>query len=427
MVRLALSSALLALLGAPAWAQDVQFKPRAVYEAASSSPQKMRVADFDGDPGLDILVAAAGTDSGPGEVTILRNRGDGTLNDDGFGTDYHPWAAAAGDFDGDGCVDLAIGDSGHSASDVHVYLNDCSAGMSEGGVFIAGDFPVDAIAALLDADQHLDLAIANNVSGGVKVFRGDGHGAFSLIQGYSASSCTSLDSADFDGDVRPDLLLGTYFGSTVLLNNGDGTFRAGPGVAPGHAADVATGDFNHDGHADAASITHYTGVLTVALGRGDGTFEAGPAFATGGGFVEGLAGADLNKDGFDDLLYTDADGAYVRIYVNDRHGSFGPPVTLATDWQPQDLVVADLDGDGWPDVAAGCRNLGDAALVDVFLQIPPAPCEADFNGDGVVNTIDVLAFLNAWTVHDARADFNGDGTIDTRDVLGFLNAWTVGC
>jgi len=55
------------------------------------------------------------------------------------------------------------------------------------------------------------------------------------------------------------------------------------------------------------------------------------------------------------------------------------------------------------------------------------PCRADFNGDGVVNTIDVLAFLNAWTARDPRADFNGDGTIDTRDVLVFLNAWTTGC
>jgi len=54
-------------------------------------------------------------------------------------------------------------------------------------------------------------------------------------------------------------------------------------------------------------------------------------------------------------------------------------------------------------------------------------CPADFNGDGVANTLDVLAFLNAWTTQDPRADFNDDGTIDTRDVLAFLNAWTAGC
>ncbi|HZW08739.1 MAG TPA: GC-type dockerin domain-anchored protein [Phycisphaerales bacterium] len=56
-----------------------------------------------------------------------------------------------------------------------------------------------------------------------------------------------------------------------------------------------------------------------------------------------------------------------------------------------------------------------------------AGCAADFNGDGAVNTLDVLAFLNAWNDGDNRADFNGDGTLDTRDVLAFLNAWTAGC
>ena len=56
-----------------------------------------------------------------------------------------------------------------------------------------------------------------------------------------------------------------------------------------------------------------------------------------------------------------------------------------------------------------------------------ANCQADFNGDGEANTLDVLAFLNAWTAADESADFNGDGAINTLDVLGFLNAWVAGC
>ncbi len=52
---------------------------------------------------------------------------------------------------------------------------------------------------------------------------------------------------------------------------------------------------------------------------------------------------------------------------------------------------------------------------------------ADFNDDASVNTLDVLAFLNAWVAQDDSADMNGDGTIDTLDVLAFLNAWVGGC
>ncbi len=55
------------------------------------------------------------------------------------------------------------------------------------------------------------------------------------------------------------------------------------------------------------------------------------------------------------------------------------------------------------------------------------PCSADFNGDGAVNTLDVLAFLNAWSAGDPRGDFKRDGAINTLDVLAFLNAWSAGC
>ena len=54
-------------------------------------------------------------------------------------------------------------------------------------------------------------------------------------------------------------------------------------------------------------------------------------------------------------------------------------------------------------------------------------CPADFDGDGSVNTLDVLAFLNAWSAGDPRGDFNGDGAVNTLDVLSFLNAWSAGC
>ncbi len=70
------------------------------------------------------------------------------------------------------------------------------------------------------------------------------------------------------------------------------------------------------------------------------------------------------------------------------------------------------------------QNSADESAIAIT---PGGGCTADFNGDGTVDTRDVLAFLNAWTSGDARADVNGDGTIDTRDVLAFLNLWNAGC
>lgn len=54
-------------------------------------------------------------------------------------------------------------------------------------------------------------------------------------------------------------------------------------------------------------------------------------------------------------------------------------------------------------------------------------CPADFNIDGGVNSLDVLAFLTAYVAGEPTADFNGDGTVNTLDVLAFLGAWSAGC
>lgn len=59
--------------------------------------------------------------------------------------------------------------------------------------------------------------------------------------------------------------------------------------------------------------------------------------------------------------------------------------------------------------------------------IAASSCPADFNGDDTADTLDVIAFLNAWNAGDSEADLDGNGTLDTRDVLAFLNNWNAGC
>jgi hypothetical protein len=56
-----------------------------------------------------------------------------------------------------------------------------------------------------------------------------------------------------------------------------------------------------------------------------------------------------------------------------------------------------------------------------------ASCRVDINGDGAVDTRDVIEFLNAWTNQAQEADWNGDGLVDTRDFLAFLNDWVAAC
>ena len=51
---------------------------------------------------------------------------------------------------------------------------------------------------------------------------------------------------------------------------------------------------------------------------------------------------------------------------------------------------------------------------------PPQICEADWNHDGGVNTLDFLAYLNKWTASHYRAHLNLDGEVNTLNFLEFL-------
>ena len=81
-------------------------------------------------------------------------------------------------------------------------------------------------------------------------------------------------------------------------------------------------------------------------------------------------------------------------------------------------------GDAGPDNTYGHGFLDAWGAVQAAID---SACVADFNNDGSVNTLDVLAFLNAWGAGDPSADINGDGTVNTLDVLAFLNLWGAGC
>ena len=56
-----------------------------------------------------------------------------------------------------------------------------------------------------------------------------------------------------------------------------------------------------------------------------------------------------------------------------------------------------------------------------------ADCIGDWLPDGVVNTIDFLAFLTAWTDRDPTTDLDNNGIVNTSDFVLYLGTWAAGC
>lgn len=142
-----------------------------------------------------------------------------------------------------------------------------------------------------------------------------------------------------------------------------------------------------------------------------------------------LAGVDLNLD-----CDTEDIGIAVDLTFLERSGLPGsvepsPGQTLHghDDWSNIVMPISDGGGDfaGAPPEDELTDEQRDF-IRDNF-PIPPGVCEADWNDDDAVNTLDFLAYLNDWTAMEHRADLNLDDVVNTLDFLEFLNLWVNGC
>jgi len=127
--------------------------------------------------------------------------------------------------------------------------------------------------------------------------------------------------ADLNGDGNLDLAVANLNDNTVsiLLGNGDGTFKAQvsypttSGSVSGPTA-MATGDFNGDGKVDLAITNGGDNTVSILLGKGDGTLQAPLEFATGN-VAAGVAAGDFNGDGRLDVEVADLNANTVSIML----------------------------------------------------------------------------------------------------------------
>ncbi len=198
-------------------------------------------------------------------LSILFGRGDGTFQSGGtLSTGVGPWQAVAGDFNGDGYVDLAVAFEG-GFSIIPGRANGVFGARSDyslpGGAraIAAGDF---------NHDGKIDLVVATNNS--LMVLLGNGDGTFQAGQSYPVPTSATLQSilvGDYNGDGKLDLLIGEFDGRVfILTGKGDGTFMP-PVAIPAGKADGGwvTGDFDGDGSLDLAASSVLTNAFYVTL------------------------------------------------------------------------------------------------------------------------------------------------------------------
>ncbi len=342
--------------------------------AANEFPAQLVVADFNGDGNPDWVAGS----SSQMYLTVVLGNGNGTFQDAVNYTVGTTPAVALGDFNKDGILDLVTVNP--NSSNISVLLGKGDGTFQPAiNTAVPGAFFGIAVADF-NNDGNLDVVVGSSVGSvprNVIVLLGKGDGTFAAPVGYSTggSSGGSIAVEDFNGDGKLDIAVVNQSDNTVslLLGNGDGTFQAGKVVTAALATDgflgtLVAADFNRDGKIDLA-IPDFCGLncgtLSILLGNGDGTFKAPTVLNTVAG-ATGITVADFNKDGKLDLAVAGQLGS-VDVFLGNGDGTFNTPTLLSAincpsstmcpggGFQSHLVVVAaaDFNLDGNPDLVVG--------------------------------------------------------------------------
>jgi FG-GAP-like repeat len=387
---------------------DGTFQPEQQINSVNTyDTNNLIVIDLNHDGKLDIAL----TDVSQGGVVVFLGNGDGTFQAQVTyaATRGYPFAFAVQDINGDGNLDCVVADQ--EFNDLTILLGNGDGTFSPrkslppGPVLIEQTAAIAAAVADFNGDGIPDLAIAEgNVSyndGGISVLLGKGKGLFQApVYTNSNGALGVIAAADFNKDGRPDVAVPNGNGAAVLLGNGDGTFGAFLQVVATSAItarSLVTGDFNNDGNQDLVVVANgflISQPIYVLLGNGDGTFEPAKQFWSSTSIPQEIAAADFNHDGKLDLV-VNLNPNGIAVMLGNGDGTFQNPVTYATDELPTGLTVADLNGDGIPDIVAT------GSQIDVFIG----------KGDGTfANEVSYDGGNFPW--HVIAADINGDGKVD---------------
>jgi hypothetical protein len=192
------------------------------------------------------------------------------------------------------------------------------------------------------------------------------------------------------------------------------------------ANSVVVADLNGDGKPDLVVANAYSGIgcdggVSVLFGNGDGTFQAARTYPTGFTATIAVVVADVNGDGKPDIIASTSGECYPELCINsvivllgNGDGTFQAPMSFMSAYDTAALAVADVNGDGKPDVlvtSAFLTPLSGDAGVTVFLG----------NGDGTFRDGQAYDSGSPGAFGSAAGDLNGDGTPDAVIVHEFSN------
>jgi len=308
--------------------------------------------------------------------------------------------ASIGDLNGDGKPDIVLVKGRHWQLTTRIFLGD-GKGHFAPGAALPSNATKSYSGRLADMTKsgHLDIVLSNDAPDPKLVLVNDGTGQFKVGGTYGDPKWPTRNAAvgDLNGDGYPDIAVANRGAtSQVCYNDGKLHFRCAPLRDTPSAATILIADIDGDGKNDVIFVCRDDCQSRVFFNRslqGEGR-PWGLAKAS----VRAAAVADLDGDGHPDIAACPEDlGCFV--YFNDGKGNFGPGVEFQKQQAlPYSMTSADLNGDGHADLIVGYVN---------------GPGVIYFN-DGTGKKFDARPFGDGrGAIYGmAAGDLDGDGRLD---------------
>jgi len=352
-----------------------------------TNPSAVITADFNSDGKLDIVVAGNGSISIFKNISTVGNPAFQDLGFFSFSSSVNIFSITAGDVDGDGKIDLAVGYD-HSATCFSVARNVGSGdtiafgnrtsyayGTVPGGAGNVGDGAVIALADA-DGDGKADISAVSRFFPPFLVYRNTSvPGTVSFAAKVSitvsrnntfANGFYDFKLADIDGDNKPEILY--VSNDSMLLNIYSNTSSVGNIsfgnrirlATSGVANAIAVNDMNGDGKADVVVMSGKVDVFINKSVAANIAFKPVAAF-TGGGYTT-LSIADMDADGRPDILesgnFYSTIVPYKTYLLKNTMGLPAPVSLCLTDSAA--TITSDIDGNTYQwqvDTGNGFENL----------------------------------------------------------------------